>query len=56
MTMHRPGNVDDREVLSGILEEQLPDMLVTLKGHDILLQSQIKQEGWIALIGTRVDE
>lgn len=42
-------------VLSGILEEQLPDMLGTLKRHGILLHSQLKQEGWIALIGTRVD-
>jgi len=43
-------------VLSGILEEQLPDMLVTLNEHGILPQFHLKQDGWIALIGIRAKE
>lgn len=40
-------------VLSGILEEQLPDMLSTLDKHGILPQFQLKQDGWVAIIGIK---
>jgi len=43
-------------VMSGILDEQLPDMLITLNRHGIVPKSQLKQEGWIAIIGIQESE
>lgn len=43
-------------VLSGILEEQLPDMLIMLNRHGVIPQTQLQQDEWIALIGIRSNE
>ena len=46
----RPGGLI---VLSGIIEEQLPDILVAMKENQLALVEQRQVKDWVTLLGRR---